>query len=753
MEKKESLIHTGFDSSYLSVRRRTVPTKKVGVTVVLISLFLVVLVYANYPAVHVPEKGLLVIQCTVNSLPTPPDNNIIRINGTIYYTNSSGSCRVKLNSGFYVMTASYQNQSKEQTCTIVENQTVNAEMSWIAPPPPPPTKGILDVVCTVNGQPHVPDNGIITINGQSFFTDPNGHYVAEVNPGSYTVTATYIMATYNQTQTQTAIVTAAHTSHVIFAWITESPPPLQGTLDVQCSVDGIAHAPDNNVVTVNGQNFLTDTSGHYSVLTATGGYTISASYLGTFKTASTTVTADQTSYVLLSWQTPPPPPQGVSTVTTFTGSALYAVINFPMQRKSFYAVSLHWVAYMDQDDDMGGCPIVYKTSSDGVIWSVKRLLYSNPQPNMEYADFFTLHFDGQYLHIANFGWGSVIYRKGIPNADGTITWLAGPQSATTWGGYHDDPTMCLDSNGCPFIGSYWDSDFQGPFVTKSSRNDAIWSEAAGFPLLLSEMHYRGVGVVPLANGQVYAIIFRALEQGWGGCIDMPSDIIYGRLWNGQSWQPIERATTSHIEMSGHHQLAFISDEVDTVYLAFTKEHTANYYAHINYPPYDIICVKRTSAGWGSEFVVAQSPERYTCPALSYDVATNTLYVFWADNTTIYYRKCVSGAWQSTVAWITETPHDSCNVIYPSKIICNENAYGGVIDVAYLFCDTYPYYLIRKAMQIRFSFLTTGGASSNVYSIFGVEVGTNVNAVLLIIAVMAGVLVLGYKKYSYKKYHR
>jgi hypothetical protein len=96
-----------------------------------------------------------------------------------------------------------------------------------------------------------------------------------------------------------------------------------------------------------------------------------------------------------------------------TGSAYYPT-SYPFQRKTFYANGRFWVFYSD------GTNIVYKTSTDGMTWSEATTVRAGA-----YGYYFSVWFDGTYVHYA-VGRSSVgealFYRRGTPNADGTITW-------------------------------------------------------------------------------------------------------------------------------------------------------------------------------------------------------------------------------------------------------------------------------------------------------------------------------------------
>lgn len=105
----------------------------------------------------------------------------------------------------------------------------------------------------------------------------------------------------------------------------------------------------------------------------------------------------------------PPVPSTVGTTSTRNS------IQYPYQRKTFYANGLFWVFYSD------GSNLVYRTSSDGSSWSAATTV----RTGCDYGYYFSVWFDWTYVHYTC-GRGrtgeALFYRRGTPDAEGTITW-------------------------------------------------------------------------------------------------------------------------------------------------------------------------------------------------------------------------------------------------------------------------------------------------------------------------------------------
>jgi len=339
--------------------------------------------------------------------------------------------------------------------------------------------------------------------------------------------------------------------------------------------------------------------------------------------------------------------------------------SYPFQRKTFYANGRFWVFYSN------GTNMVYRTSTDGVTWSDATAIRACSN-----GLYFSIWFDGTYLHYAYASTSSIYYRRGTPNADGTITWSAAEQTVTTLYNTANLPMVSVDSNGYPWIGyrEYGSDYYQRPYVVKSSRNDGVWQTQSGFPYLLSDIADGVVvSVIPLTNGKVLAL------YSYGG------HYLKARLWTGSSWGS-EIQTSSKLVAGYYHSAVAQSDDVHAVFL---KSDT-----------YDIIYVKYSYAtnSFGTETTLQANVTPTTAPVISIDPNTNDLYVFWAGYPTanhIYYRKYIAstGIWEPTVDWITEvalTGNDCLTNFY--------RAYGGYVGLVYMNSTVSPY-------QIKFAYLT------------------------------------------------
>ena len=100
---------------------------------------------------------------------------------------------------------------------------------------------------------------------------------------------------------------------------------------------------------------------------------------------------------------------------------------FSFQRKAFYANGRFWVFYSD------GTNMVYSTSTDGVTWTTPTAIrYAS------YGYYFSVWFDGTYVHYAvarRIDGEGAFYRRGTPNADGSITWTTVEQTVLPGIGY------------------------------------------------------------------------------------------------------------------------------------------------------------------------------------------------------------------------------------------------------------------------------------------------------------------------------
>jgi hypothetical protein len=360
--------------------------------------------------------------------------------------------------------------------------------------------------------------------------------------------------------------------------------------------------------------------------------------------------------------------------TVGTSTSAYATLS-PFQRKSFYANGLFWVFYSD------GTNMVANYSSDGSTW------YKCPQNPIRAAayGYFSVWFDGTYLHYAYAIGGSIYYRRGTPNSNGTITWSADEQTVSTQYNKAYHPFVSVDSNGYVWIG-YRDQTGSNyyPYVIKSGNNDGTWGTTpSGFPYKLSTTSSTSwkVSVVPLTSGKMLAIYAYV-------------NTVRARRWDGSAWGS-EVATTSAIYAGSYHSAVAQGDDVHLVFLKSTG--------------YDIIYTKYSYStnSFGTETTLQAGASITSTPVISIDANTNDLYVFAATTTTgtpsgwtanhIYYKKYTAstGQWGNWTDWIDETSEVLTSA---DQLTCFYKAYGNYIGLVYMTKTASPY-------NVKFAFLS------------------------------------------------
>jgi len=357
-----------------------------------------------------------------------------------------------------------------------------------------------------------------------------------------------------------------------------------------------------------------------------------------------------------------------STVGTSTTSA---ATHDPCQRKGFYANGRFWVFYSN------GTYLVYKTSIDGTTWGAETVIRASTDGSDT-----SIWFDGTYFHYA---WSSgatnvaLMYRRGLPNSDGTITWSAAEQTviAAVSTDRYRFPSICVDSTGHPWIiYRYLTTGITSgnAYIITSSTTDGTWSTASGFPYVLNATNgYWKLTVVPLTSSKVLALYTIA------------GAVIRVRAWSGTAWNA--EVTTTSSENGGYYWSAVAQS--DNVHLAFPQASTyILIYTMFSY----------TSNSFGAETQIQAATTSTTATVISIDPSTNNLYYFWEGSPTanhIYYKKCVSGTWDTNPTdWITETETLTSNY----KLTCFYNVYGGYIGLLYMTLTASPY-------NVKFAYLT------------------------------------------------
>lgn len=116
------------------------------------------------------------------------------------------------------------------------------------------------------------------------------------------------------------------------------------------------------------------------------------------------------------------------------------------------------------------CGVNVKSSTDnGATWSASTNLFSTSSYSSD-CDFY---FDGTYVSFVTWRVGQA-YRRGIFNANGTITWSAGLQTTLSSGNYATEPSLTVNSTGFAYV--LWTKrSTSNTYVTINSNNDGTFS--------------------------------------------------------------------------------------------------------------------------------------------------------------------------------------------------------------------------------------------------------------------------------------
>jgi hypothetical protein len=319
-------------------------------------------------------------------------------------------------------------------------------------------------------------------------------------------------------------------------------------------------------------------------------------------------------------------PATVQSSVIATDAAMSSV-RMPAQRGAFSAVGRYWVFYNTYTD------IMFKSSADNVTWTAPTIIASHAYP-WAFGAMYDVSFDGVNVHLvrnpfnnADPGYNGLCYRRGIPQANGTIAWE--PEMAilpdTAW---VNDLSLCIDSGGQPWIGYLDDTDgiadkstYGYPTVVRF--NGGVWEA----PLRLKDINNWWVDLEALEGGQMYAVLY----QGYGA-----SATVRGRLFDG-AWGAEETASTrlASIPTNGGSWGQVVSvASGDAVHVAFRS--TDNKIVH----------VARTTA-WGPETVLTSSVNTYTSPVLT-AWEGERVNCFWIGASTLYIDTWKDGVWDAPV---------------------------------------------------------------------------------------------------------
>lgn len=313
--------------------------------------------------------------------------------------------------------------------------------------------------------------------------------------------------------------------------------------------------------------------------------------------------------------------------------------------KTLYAANLFWVFYIILTT---GYYLAYKTSSDGINWSNETVLSQPVQ--YQYGETAGVIFDGTYFHFALKYGGTIYYRRGLPNTNGTITWStpSWQEAFTTTDLVKTDHHLCLDSEGYPYIvwhhGIIITSVY--PYITKSSRNDGVWQTASGYPYQLMGIKYSSM-IAQLPNQDMLVIMVDANGV----------DRFTYQKWNNstQQWESwkyaSENAPYSQNPVDGHGETwswDLVVDGEGNIYFVFLDVNL-----NIRFRKYTY-----STDSWGTELTIITA-STHASPQLIIDKVLKRVITFWCGTPTehhIYYKsyRYNINIWEETVDWLNES---------------------------------------------------------------------------------------------------
>jgi hypothetical protein len=316
-------------------------------------------------------------------------------------------------------------------------------------------------------------------------------------------------------------------------------------------------------------------------------------------------------------------------------------VRLPAGRSGFFAVGREWL--FDESLTVWR----FRSRLPGGTWEAPTTLFIyNPAVIGAMTDVF---FDGTYVHyIRNVriwppNYFGLRYRRGLPNANGTIAWQP-EQTVRPDTEKISDFSLAVDSNGCPWIG-YMDAAVETwgyPTVIRSSTNNGTWVTPPGYPFQFLAQNNWAVTLLPQTEGKMYAIVYQetggespVLGYAYDGNTWGPQETVASTLlknnFTGGTWCPV-----SHVSVGD--ELHFVSHATDDT---------------MRYVKYD--------GSWGAEQVIASGLNPLVTPALTkWD--DDTLHLVWIAGTGIYLTIQEDGVWGSPVLLRTDQG------ISPARII-------------------------------------------------------------------------------------
>lgn len=284
-----------------------------------------------------------------------------------------------------------------------------------------------------------------------------------------------------------------------------------------------------------------------------------------------------------------------------------------------------------------------------------------------------VHFAKCSNDLGSSGSLDILYRRGIPNSNGTITWSAAWQlvvTGDTLSTYYARPHVTVDTDGYPWIGSFRKEGvfpvYYYPEVWKSSRNDGVWATASGFPARLdyaSDIDWF-VQIVPLTDNKMLV--------GYAHGTD--TMVVNGRTYDS-GWSYPFALTPRNVYKGSLFSLVSFDDDYAIFYKALVSG------------SYNLYLDRRIDGVWQAEqTIVTGVTSSDTRPVMGKNAYLKDLYMFWGftsgSDHNGYYRiwDNSTSTLGAAVLWFTD--NEGTGWWYYS-ITCSYQNYDQKIGIAYV----------------------------------------------------------------------
>ena len=298
-------------------------------------------------------------------------------------------------------------------------------------------------------------------------------------------------------------------------------------------------------------------------------------------------------------------------------------------RHNFWANGRHWAFWSTAGS---GGNLVYSTSTNGVNWTAATIILG---PGINSETYAPIWYNGTNLFYTAWnvnGLCPLVFRVGIPESNGSISWVAQQQTITMSCVIYSD--VKTDSNGYVWA-TFTTTGVKHIYAVRNLNRNGAWVNGTVFQLDQTFFYgWMPPSIVPLANGQVY-FLYNSNTCATGG--------MYGRLWNGTALLPQEAITSQCPSDQGYSSSVGLGG---VVYLAFAESDGS---VHFN---------RRLANGsWTSDFLL-QNSGNTTQVSLSLN-GTSNLIAFWQGgnpiaNTVFYKVYTISNnSWSAKTTWFVD----------------------------------------------------------------------------------------------------